>query len=86
MADKGFWKTLPGIITAITGLIAAVGSILVTMHSLGWLGTAQPPYSVSPAEVSPVPALGEITAQQWHSRAVDLWNGTVFEPADLAVQ
>ena len=95
MSDKGFWRTLPGVITAIAGLIAAVGGILATMHSLGWLGTAPTPPSngtpfsdadTRPAEVRRMPALDELTPQEWHSRAVELWNGTVFDPADLAVQ
>lgn len=34
---KSFWSTLPGAITAIAGLIGAVGGILATFHQIGWI-------------------------------------------------
>lgn len=44
---KRWWKTLPGILVAIAGLLSAVGSLLVALHTIGVLdladGNSEPP-------------------------------------------
>ncbi len=34
---KSFWATLPGILTAIGGIIGAIAALLAAMNSAGWL-------------------------------------------------
>lgn len=36
---KSFWSTLPGAITAVTGLIGAISGIVLTFHQVGWIGS-----------------------------------------------
>jgi len=38
---RSFWKTLPGVITAIAGFLSAIGGILVAAQELGWIQIAQ---------------------------------------------
>lgn len=40
-ADGSFWSTLPGILTALAGLIAAVGSLVGVLYSSGVIGKRQ---------------------------------------------
>lgn len=40
-AAKGFWTTLPGILTAAAGLVAAVSGLLAGMHNLGWISAGK---------------------------------------------
>jgi hypothetical protein len=46
--QKSFWTTLPGIITAITGLVVAIGGILGVLVTAGVIG-GQPPTSMPPS-------------------------------------
>ena len=41
-ARKGFWSTLPGILTAIGGVIAGIAALLQAFHSVGLISPAQP--------------------------------------------
>ncbi len=36
--EKNFWSTLPGAVTAIAGLITALGGTLLTLQQIGWIG------------------------------------------------
>ncbi len=46
---RAWWQTLPGVLAALAGLVAAVGGLLVSLHQVGWL----PERAGAPA---PVPA------------------------------
>lgn len=37
-ALKGFWSTLPGVLTAAAGLIAATSGLIAALNNLGWIG------------------------------------------------
>lgn len=37
--NKSWWQTLPGILTGLTALITAVGGLLITLKSLGYIGS-----------------------------------------------
>ena len=61
---KSFWQTLPGIITAITGLVGAVTTLIVALSSAGIIGpgaatpTAFPTYTlVDVDEIVPTPEI-----------------------------
>lgn len=38
--NNSFWSTLPGILTALTGFLGAIGALLTVLHQIGWV--AQP--------------------------------------------
>lgn len=44
---KSWWETLPGVITAVTGLVAAAGVLIATLHAVGFF-EAQAPAATSP--------------------------------------
>lgn len=38
--NNSFWKSIPGIITKITGLILAIVSLITILYQIGWISTA----------------------------------------------
>ncbi len=50
--SKGWWNTLPGIITSLTATITAVAGLVVAIKQTGWFG---PPTSGVPTETSSKP-------------------------------
>jgi hypothetical protein len=61
MADEtkpqSWWQTLPGIFTALTGMITAIGGLLVILQSGGFFHGAQPAPAASPVAMQSVVAL-----------------------------
>lgn len=49
---RGWWHTLPGLITAITATITAVTGLIVAINQTGWFGGQGPPAATK----SPVPS------------------------------
>ncbi len=50
---KSFWHTLPGILTALAGLIGSIAGIVTIAISLGWLSTTlKPPAPRGDSEVT----------------------------------
>ncbi|KDN24151.1 hypothetical protein [Amycolatopsis rifamycinica] len=43
MAEGSFWKTAPGVLTAVAGVIAAVGGLLAILFQVGVLGGGDEP-------------------------------------------
>lgn len=46
--SKSWWNTLPGVLTAVAAVIAAVTALVSTLHQTGWIG-AKAPTSLSTA-------------------------------------
>ncbi len=36
--EKTFWRTFPGVITALAGLLTAIGGFLFILYQIGWIG------------------------------------------------
>jgi len=53
---KSFWRTLPGILTGLAGLVGAVGSLLVGLYATGILGGNGP----SPSKVERLEGEGAV--------------------------
>jgi hypothetical protein len=82
-----FWETVPGILTAIAGLITACGSLIAALVALGVIGskapTPQPPliptdtplvHTIQPdATQTPLPSLITITLINNHCAAQDFY-------------
>ncbi|MBE8519741.1 hypothetical protein ILP97_19950 [Amycolatopsis sp. H6(2020)] len=53
MAEGSFWKTAPGVLTAVAGVITAVGGLLAILFQVGVLGAADkpPPAASGPSSV-----------------------------------
>lgn len=58
MAEGGFWKTAPGVITAVAAIITAIGGFIAVLFQIGVIGSAQK--AVAPS--SPVVAASTTTA------------------------
>jgi hypothetical protein len=52
---KGWWHTLPGVITAVTATVTALTGLVVAINQTGWFG-ARTPASVSRPAPAAVPA------------------------------
>jgi len=39
-SDGSWWKTLPGVMTAIATMLTAVGGLIMTLHQTGIIGSA----------------------------------------------
>ncbi|MDQ7803678.1 hypothetical protein Q5425_08040 [Amycolatopsis sp. A133] len=54
MAEGSFWKTAPGVLTAVAGVITAVGGLLAILFQVGVLGSEdKPPPAASGVASSP---------------------------------
>ncbi len=55
---RGWWQTLPGVLTALAGLVAAFGGLVVSLHQVGWLperaGAPAPAPAAADAAKSPI--------------------------------
>ncbi|WP_367846620.1 hypothetical protein [Rhodoferax sp. WC2427] len=57
--SKSWWNTLPGVLTAVSAVIAAVTALVSTLHQTGWIGakaSTSPPSSTQPPPSSPSPS------------------------------
>jgi hypothetical protein len=54
-AKKGFWQTLPGIITGITALITAIAGLLIALSQTGLLGGSKASVAVATVPTEPSP-------------------------------
>ena len=63
-AEKGtsFWKTLPGILTAISGLIGAISALLLAFHQIGFFKDDSAPTPPAGIEQPPRATLVEVPA------------------------
>jgi hypothetical protein len=49
--SRGWWQTLPGIITGLTAIVTALAGLVVAIQQTGWFG-ARTPRDVTRAPVS----------------------------------
>jgi hypothetical protein len=53
MSDQGsaksWWHTLPGIITGVAAIITALTGLVAAIRQTGWFGTREPPAVIAPA-------------------------------------
>lgn len=49
-SEKSWWKTFPGVLTAISGIIIAVTGLIGALHQAGLLGDSERPSPVEPAQ------------------------------------
>ena len=71
---KSWWQTLPGVLTAATGLLTAVAGLIVALHQSGLLDRGHPPAPAAataeaqsaqaPPPPSPAPAAGPAAGAQ----------------------
>ena len=57
---KGFWHTLPGILTGIAGIITAIGGLLVVLQQIGVFDIAE---TTSPVDAPATVVATVVTAQ-----------------------
>ena len=84
---SSFWTTLPGILTAVAALITAVTGLLVALGQTGVLdrGTSDDSTTVastprdSPATASAAGAAGDVLAGSWQGRAAPADGGSAFD-------
>ena len=51
--SKGWWQTLPGLLTAGAAIITAIGGLLAAVHQTGWFaGREQPPARIQSESTS----------------------------------
>ncbi|WP_206796697.1 hypothetical protein [Amycolatopsis sp. MtRt-6] len=73
MAEGSFWKTAPGVLTAVAGVITAVGGLLAILFQVGVLGGAdKPPPAASSG--SPTSAVASSTAADTAGQGGKPWN------------
>ena len=65
--SKGWWHTLPGIITALTGAVTALAGLIVAINQSGWFGPPPPPAATRSSAPTPTappgPASPAVPAQ-----------------------
>jgi len=54
MAEESFWKTAPGVLTAIAGFITAIGGIVAILIQVGVIGGTADPTTPPRAEDTPI--------------------------------
>lgn len=60
-SNSGFWSTLPGILTGISGVIAAITALILGLKEVGLIGQAlipvptPTPTMINPTSIQPVP-------------------------------
>jgi hypothetical protein len=72
---KGWWHTLPGILTGITAFITAVAGLILAINQTGWLSRPHaeaPPVSAAPA---PAETSGDMPMESRAPRTVSLQGG-----------
>ncbi|BDT68129.1 hypothetical protein os1_23110 [Comamonadaceae bacterium OS-1] len=92
--SKSWWNTLPGVLTAVAAVIAAVTAPVSTLHQTGWIGakasTSQPsstqPPTSSPPSVSPPPAPTAAPASGSAPGSIALPAQTTFTYGKLSYQ
>jgi hypothetical protein len=60
---RSFWSTLPGVLTAVGGLIAAIAALLTALATTGVLGGKVTPTAVPVAAVTAAPSAATVTPQ-----------------------
>lgn len=53
--SKGWWQTLPGVVTSITAAVTALAGLIVAVKQTGWFDSQPPPAAAPSAPVSAAP-------------------------------
>ncbi len=77
---KSWWRTIPGIITAIAGFITAITGLIVVLHEVGWVSprSNEPTHESSPVPTPPslvLPPNGATMPQPYNQPWVFRWDG-----------
>jgi len=84
-----WWQTLPGVLTALTGTLGAIATLLALMNQLGWLGhspkpaTVGTPISAAPSTPPEVAALTTPVAAQSAALSSSVPEGSSETAGDL---
>jgi hypothetical protein len=78
-ATEGFWRTIPGILTAAAGIVSAVGGLVIALSQAGLIGARDEEAAAPPAvEAAPIGGV-------WSAQVVYPW-GTHQETFELRVE
>lgn len=59
--SKGWWHTLPGVITSLTAAVTALAGLIVAINQTGWFGSETPPAITT--QSTPTPTAGPSAAR-----------------------
>jgi hypothetical protein len=51
--SKGWWHTLPGVITSLAAVITALAGLIVAINQTGWFGPGTSPATMTPSPPAP---------------------------------
>ena len=78
---KGWWQTVPGVLTATAGILTALTGFIVALHQVGILGVDKK--TSSPPQNGPV-ATADLLAGKWSGKAKDV--GGAFFQIDIEIK